>query len=62
MIAASPENEQGIWGCDMLATITFTGDTPDWPLVNRIWVALIRLWNAIPWDEMSGFEIAESMP
>lgn len=62
VIAASPDNEQGIWGCDLLAMITLAGDTPDWPLVNRIWEALLRLWSATPWDEMSGFEIAEGMP
>ncbi|MFC8720628.1 hypothetical protein [Kitasatospora sp. NPDC057198] len=62
VIAASPDNEQGIWGCDLLATVTLTGDAPDWPLVNRIWDALLSLWSATPWDETSGFEIAKSMP
>nr|WSX75959.1 hypothetical protein OH826_20160 [Streptomyces sp. NBC_00899] len=62
VIAASPGDEQGIWGCDLLATVTLTGDTPDWSLANRIWKALLHLWSATPWDEMSGFEIAKSMP
>jgi hypothetical protein len=60
VIHASPDDEQGIWGCDLLATVTLGGDAPDWSLVNRIWTALVRLWSATPWDEMSGFEIAKS--
>ncbi|WP_033257886.1 MULTISPECIES: hypothetical protein [Kitasatospora] len=28
VIAASPGNEQGIWGCDLLATVTLTGNVP----------------------------------
>ncbi|MFD0258498.1 hypothetical protein ACFVH7_09510 [Kitasatospora indigofera] len=62
VIAASPGDDQGIWGCDLLATVTLTGESPDWPLVNRIWKVLVRLWSATPWDEMSGFEIATGMP
>ncbi|MFE7531319.1 hypothetical protein ACFU7Y_37275 [Kitasatospora sp. NPDC057542] len=62
VIVASPDDEHGIWGCDLLATVTLSGDNPDWTLVNRIWTALARLWSATPWDEMSGFEIAKSMP
>ncbi|MFG1810434.1 hypothetical protein [Streptomyces sp. NPDC049040] len=62
VIAASPADEHGIWGCDLLATITLSGGAPDWPLVNRIWTALVRLWGATPWDEISGFEVANSTP
>ncbi|MFC9399116.1 hypothetical protein ACFTWS_39230 [Streptomyces sp. NPDC057027] len=62
VIAASLGDEQGIWGCDLLATFTLSGDAPDWSLVNRIWTALVRLWSATPWDEMSGFKVAKSMP
>ncbi len=58
VIAASPDDEQGIWGCDLLATVTLSGDNPDWPLVHRIWTAAVDLWKAVPWDESSGFEIA----
>jgi len=60
--AVSPDNAQGIWGCDLLATVTLTGAAPDWPLANRVWDALLSLWSAAPWDETSGFEIAKSMP
>ncbi|MFJ8621998.1 hypothetical protein ACIRD3_04050 [Kitasatospora sp. NPDC093550] len=62
VIAASPDDEHGIWGCDLLATVTLSGDNPDWTLVSRLWTALARLWSATPWDEMSGFAIAESVP
>ncbi|MEU2232243.1 hypothetical protein [Streptomyces vietnamensis] len=62
VIAVSPDDEHGIWGCDLLATVTLSGKNPDWLLVNRMWTALARLWSAIPWDEMSGFEIAKSVP
>jgi hypothetical protein len=62
VIAASPNDEHGIWGSDLLATITLSGDVPDWPLVQRIWTALVDLWSAVPWDEMSGFEIANEIP
>ncbi|WP_277439272.1 hypothetical protein [Streptomyces sp. SPB162] len=62
VIAASPNDEQGIWGCDLLASVTLGGDNPDWPLVNRIWAAAVSIWKAVPWDESSGFEIAASSP
>lgn len=58
VITASPDDEQGIWGSDLLATVTLSGGSTDWPLVGRIWRALVDLWSAVPWDEMSGFEIA----
>ncbi|MFF7237703.1 hypothetical protein [Streptomyces collinus] len=57
VIATSPNDEWGIWGCDLLATVTLSGDNPDWALVHRIWAALVSLWRAVPWDESSGFEI-----
>ncbi|MFF4836675.1 hypothetical protein [Streptomyces sp. NPDC001315] len=62
VIAASPNDERGIWGCDLLATVTLSGDNPDWALVHRIWAAVVSLWGAVPWDESSGFEIAASTP
>jgi hypothetical protein len=62
VIAASPNDEQGIWGSDLLATVTLSGDSPDWPLVDRIWTALVDLWSAVPWDETSGFEIGTMNP
>ncbi|MEE1783814.1 hypothetical protein PUR71_12980 [Streptomyces sp. SP17BM10] len=34
VIAASPDDEHGIWGCDLLATVTLIGDNPDWTLVG----------------------------
>ncbi|MFJ2392832.1 hypothetical protein ACIOTI_08795 [Streptomyces sp. NPDC087843] len=58
VIAASPNDEGGIWGCDLLAIVTLSGDNPDWTLVHRIWAAVVSLWKAVPWDESSGFEIA----
>ncbi|MGW4610276.1 hypothetical protein ACWENS_44720 [Streptomyces sp. NPDC004532] len=58
VIAASTDDERGIWGCDLLATVTLSGDNPDWALVHRIWAAVVSLWKAVPWDESSGFEIA----
>lgn len=62
VIAASPDDEQGIWGCDLLAGVTLSGDDPDWPLVNRIRAAAAGLWKAVPWDESSGFEVAAGSP
>ncbi|MGW1913164.1 hypothetical protein ACWCQS_21105 [Streptomyces sp. NPDC002076] len=62
VITASPNDEQGIWGCDLLATVTLSGDNPDWALLHRIWAAVVSLWEAVPWDESSGFEIAAGMP
>lgn len=58
VIHADPDNEHGIWEGDLLALITLSGDNLDWTLVERIWSALKSLWPAVPWDEMSGFEIA----
>lgn len=60
---ADPDGEHGIWGCDLLATIMLSGGDTDWaPVVHRIWAALAKLWSAVPWDEMSGFAIAEGGP
>ncbi|MFJ7151740.1 hypothetical protein ACIQVT_26725 [Streptomyces sp. NPDC100445] len=62
VIAASPDDEWGIWGCDLLATVTLSGDNPDRALLHRIWTAVVSLWRAVPWDESSGFEITASAP
>jgi hypothetical protein len=62
VISASPDGEYGIWGSDLLAELTLTGDSTDWPLVNRIWTVLVTLWSAVAWDEMSGFEISKDVP
>jgi hypothetical protein len=58
---ASPNDEHGIWGSDLVADLTLTGTT-DWPLVNRIWAVLITLWSAIASDEMSGFAVNDEAP
>ncbi|HEY9327180.1 MAG TPA: hypothetical protein VIS09_02885 [Streptomyces sp.] len=58
VIAASPNDEWGVWGCDLLAIVTLSGDNPDWSLVHHIWAAVVRLWKAVPWDESSGFKVA----
>ncbi|MEU6339812.1 hypothetical protein ABZ883_02475 [Streptomyces sp. NPDC046977] len=60
--AASPDDAEGIWGCDLLAVVTLSGSDTDWPLVNRIWAAVVGLWGAVAWDESSGFGIAVSAP
>ncbi|MEV7075783.1 hypothetical protein [Streptomyces sp. NPDC093990] len=62
VISATPNDEQGIWGCDLLVTVTLSGNSPDWFLVERIWDAVTSLWAAVPWDESSGFEIAAGTP
>jgi hypothetical protein len=56
VISASPDDAHGIWGCDLQAELTLSGNDTDWPLVERIWAALAALWSTIAWDEMSGFE------
>jgi hypothetical protein len=56
VISADPDAAYGIWGSDLLAELTLSGDT-DWPLVNRIWAVLVSLWSAVAWDEISGFGI-----
>ncbi|MEW2519692.1 hypothetical protein [Actinacidiphila alni] len=58
VIAASPDDAHGIWGCDLVAILTLSGPTPDWPLTDRIRTALTRLWSAVAWDETSGFDVA----
>ncbi|MEU8629217.1 hypothetical protein [Streptomyces sp. NPDC048669] len=57
VIAASPNDEWGVWGCNLRAIVTLSGDNPDWSLVHHIWAAVVSLWKAVPWDESSGFEI-----
>jgi hypothetical protein len=44
-------------GCDLLAAISLSGNSPDWALVNRTWQRGRTLVGR-PWDEISGFEIA----
>jgi hypothetical protein len=58
VLAADPNDDHGVWGSDLMAVITLSGDRPDWPLVDRIWSALEGLWPTVPWDGMSGFAIA----
>ncbi|WP_433176539.1 hypothetical protein [Actinoallomurus sp. CA-150999] len=58
VMAADLNDEHGVWGSDLLAIITLSGDRPDWALVERIWTALEGLWSVVPWDEMSGFDIS----
>jgi hypothetical protein len=53
VISACPDDKDGIWGSDLQAELTLTGDNTDWPLVNRIWAVLVTLWPTIAWDEMS---------
>ena len=62
VVAASPNGDHGIWGSDLLAVVTLSGDSPDWLLLERIRGATARLWGGIPWDETSGFEIADGAP
>jgi hypothetical protein len=62
VIRADPDDERGIWGSDLQAELLLTGSDTDWPLVNRIWALLITLWQAIAWDEMSGFEADKDAP
>ncbi|MEO3867491.1 hypothetical protein ABGB18_01530 [Nonomuraea sp. B12E4] len=62
VMSADPQDEHGIWGCDLIATIILNGTFPDRALVNRIWAALVKLWSAVPWDETSGFEVAGGAP
>lgn len=61
VIHASPNDEYGVWGSDLRATLTLSGDT-DWRLVERIWATLLDLWSAVAWDGMSGFEINKDAP
>jgi hypothetical protein len=42
VIHASPNDEYGVWGIDLRAELTLSGDT-DWPLVERIWATLVTL-------------------
>lgn len=58
VMAADLNDEHGVWGSDLLAVITLSGDRPDWALVERIWTSLEDLWSVVPWDETSGFDVA----
>jgi hypothetical protein len=62
VIHADPDDECGIWGSDLQAELILTGSSTDWSLVKRIWSALITLWSAIAWDEMSGFDANKDAP
>jgi hypothetical protein len=39
VIHADPDCSHGVWGCDLMATISLSGNDPDWALVDRIWSA-----------------------
>jgi hypothetical protein len=58
VIEVDPEDEHAIWGSDLRAEITISGDNPDWALLNRIWSALETLWSAVAWDEISRFDVS----
>jgi hypothetical protein len=53
-IDADPDDAHGVWGSDLMALVTLTGDNPDWPLVERIRATLDALWSPITRDEPSG--------
>jgi len=62
VVGVDPDAEHGIWGSDLYALISLSGENPDWPLVERIWSGLERSWSAVAWDEQSGFDVAREIP
>ncbi|MES9602716.1 hypothetical protein [Actinomadura sp. NPDC000929] len=58
VIAADPDDDHGVWGSDLMARVTVSGERPDWPLVERIGTTLENLWSAVPWNKTSGFKVA----
>jgi len=62
VIGTDPDDEHEIWGSDVHAQISLSGQNPDWELVHRIWSALERLWRAVAWDEQSEFDISRHAP
>ncbi|MDT0346775.1 hypothetical protein [Streptomyces litchfieldiae] len=45
---------------DSLLIITLSGDGIDLPVVQVVWESATSLWNAIPHDDASGFEVAQA--
>lgn len=62
VIGVDPDDAHGVWGSDLMAVVTLSGDRPDWPLVEHLWTVLERQWSAVPWDSTSGFEITAESP
>ncbi|WP_143266181.1 MULTISPECIES: hypothetical protein [Amycolatopsis] len=59
MIAEVAEAEPSgrIRSANAVVTLTLTGSDVDWSVVRAVWKAAKSLWNAVPYDDGSGFDI-----
>jgi len=62
VIEVSPNNENSVWGSELVVEMTLSGGNPDWVLVTKVWRTLANLWSAVAWDEHSGFDVSVDAP
>ena len=43
---------------DMVAILTLSGNEVDWLAVRGAWISMTRIWRAIPYDDVSGFDVS----
>lgn len=54
---ADAEPSGRIRSANAVVTLTLTGSDVDWSVVRATWKAAKSLWNAVPYDDGSGFDI-----
>ena len=58
---AAEDNFGRIKGVDSLLILTLSGGGIDLPVVRALWGSVTSLWNAVPYDDVSGFDATEEM-
>jgi hypothetical protein len=49
---------RGVSESDMVVILTLSGKDIDWPAVRGAWDSMSKLWQAIPYDDGSGFDVS----
>ena len=49
---------QRIDDADMVAILTLSGADVDWSAVRGVWISMTKIWQAIPYDDVSGFDVS----
>jgi hypothetical protein len=57
---AAEDNSGRISQADSLLILTFSGDGIDLPVARAVWEFAASKWNAIPYDDSSGFMVERS--
>jgi hypothetical protein len=49
---------RGIADADMAVILTLSGKSVDWAAVRAAWASMTELWRAVPYDDVSGFDVS----